>query len=208
MTAPAVPAWPAVAASAALVALAAFVAARARLSLAADVLIAAGRALGQLIAVAAVLTVIFDRGGTAGACAGIALMVLIAAHVAARRARPLPRARVVAASAITMGTTATLATLVAFRVIDTRPHVLVPVAGIVVSGAMQATALTLTRLGEEVRSASPRDSRLVLGISTAAARHLSQALGEPVDHALTPESPGENNRRVRFSFLREGEAWR
>ncbi|GLW06813.1 hypothetical protein Misp01_19430 [Microtetraspora sp. NBRC 13810] len=170
MTAPAIPGWPAVAASAVLVALAALIAARARLGLAADVLIAAARALGQLIAVAAVLAVIFDWGGLAGSCAWIAIMVLIAGRVAARRARGLPRAPAVATLAVAAGTAGTLAVLVAFTVIDTRPHVLVPVAGMVVAGAMQATALTLTRLREEIETARPQiEARLSLGLDAAAA---------------------------------------
>ncbi|MFI6511039.1 ABC transporter permease [Streptosporangium sp. NPDC050855] len=170
MTAPAVPGWPGVAASAALVALAALLAGRARLGLAADMLVASARALGQLVAVAAVLAAVFAHGGLPGSLAWIAVMVLIAGRVAARRARGLPRALAVATLAVGMATVVTVATLVVFAVIDTRPHVLIPVSGMVVSGAMQATALTLTRLHEEVETARPRiEARLSLGLDAAAA---------------------------------------
>jgi Uncharacterised protein family (UPF0014) len=91
----------------------------------------------------------------AGAIGWLALMVLIGGRVAARRAFGLPRALPTATAAIAVGTAATLGALLALGVIATQARVVIPVGGMVVSGAMQATSLALTRLGDEVRTARP-----------------------------------------------------
>src|SRR5712691_6483501 len=83
---PAVPTWAGVAASLALVALAVAIAWRQRLRLAREIIIAAVRAGAQLTAVGAVLLLVFARAGLAGAFGWLAVMVLIAGQVAARRA--------------------------------------------------------------------------------------------------------------------------
>ncbi|HZA11471.1 ABC transporter permease, partial [Mycobacterium sp.] len=77
MTGLPVPSWPAVAASALLVVLAAGVAHRQRLHLTRQLLVAAARAAVQLIAVGAVLLVLFKYGGTTGALGWVAVMVII-----------------------------------------------------------------------------------------------------------------------------------
>jgi putative ABC transport system permease protein len=176
---PAVPTWAGVAASLALVALAIAVAARQRLHLAREITIAAARAGAQLTAVGAVLLLVFTHGGLAGAFGWLTLMVLIAGQVAARRARGLPRALPVATTAVAAGTAATVGTLLALGVISPQPRVVIPVGGMVVSGAMAAAAVTLTRLREEAAAARPAiEARLCLGqpAAQAFAPHLHAAL--------------------------------
>ncbi|MER6046657.1 iron export ABC transporter permease subunit FetB [Streptomyces sp. NPDC001793] len=165
---PAVPTWPGVAASAALVLLAIAVAWYRRLHLAREITVAAIRAGLQLTAVGAVLVFVFQHTGLAGAAGWLALMVLVAGQVAARRARGLPHALPVATAAITSGTAATMGSLLALGVIATQSRVVIPVGGMVVSGAMQATALVLIRLRDEARTARPAiEARLALGLSAA-----------------------------------------
>ncbi|MGH3328883.1 MAG: ABC transporter permease, partial [Streptomycetales bacterium] len=65
---------------------------------------------------------------------------------------------------------ATLGVLLAVDVIATEAFVVVPVGGMVVSGAMQAAALTLRRLRESARTARPAiEARLCLGLPGAVA---------------------------------------
>ena len=137
---PAVPTWAGVAASLALVALAVAIAWRQRLHLAREITIAAARAGAQLAAVGAILLLVFHHAGLAGASGWLTLMVLIAGQVAARRARGLPRALPVATAAIAAGTAATMGTLLALGVISPQPRVVIPVGGMIVSGAMAAAA--------------------------------------------------------------------
>ncbi len=110
---PAVPTWAGVAASLALVALAVVIAVRQRLHLAREIAIAAARAGIQLAAVGAILLLVFRHAGLAGAAGWLAIMVLIAGQVAARRARGLPAALPVATAAVAAATAATMGTLLA-----------------------------------------------------------------------------------------------
>lgn len=176
---PAVPTWAGVGASAALVLVAVAIAWRQRLHLARDIAIAAARAAAQLIAVGAILLLVFRHGGLAAAAGWLALMVLIAGQVAARRARGLPRALPIATTAAATGTAATLGTLLALHVIAPQARVVIPVGGMVVSTAMQATALVLIRLRDEAETARPAiEARLALGLSAtdAFAPHLHGTL--------------------------------
>jgi putative ABC transport system permease protein len=175
----AVPTWAGVAASLALVAVAVAVAWRQRLHLAREIAIAAARAGAQLAAVGAILLLVFARAGLAGAAGWLAVMVVIAGQVAAHRARGLPWALPVATAAVAVGTAATTGTLLALGVISTQPRVVIPVGGMIVSGAMAATAVTLTRIREEAAAARPAiEARLSLGMpaSQAFAPHLHAAL--------------------------------
>src|SRR4051794_34586640 len=130
---PAVPTWVGVAASAALVALAVAGAWRVRLNLAGDILIAALRAVVQLVAVGAVLLLVFRHTGLAGATGWLAAMVLLAGFVAARRAKGFPHAMAIATTACAIATAATLGTLLALDVIARQARVMIPVGGMVVS---------------------------------------------------------------------------
>jgi putative ABC transport system permease protein len=165
---PAVPTWAGVAASAALVLLAAAVAWRGRLHLTRDIAVAGVRAGLQLAAVGAILLLVFRHTGLAGAIGWLAIMVLIAGRVGARRVPGVPRALATATAAVAVGTAASLGTLLALGVIATQARVVIPVGGMVVSGAMQATSLALTRLSDEARTARPAiEARLSLGLTAA-----------------------------------------
>jgi UDP-glucose/iron transport system permease protein len=174
-----VPSWPGVAVSLVLVGLALAVVARARLGVSRDLVVAVVRAGVQLVVVGAALLAVFRYAGLPGAGAWVALMVVIAGQVAGRRGRPLPRARAVATLGVAVGSGTTLITLVVLGVISTQARVVVPVGGMIVSTAMQASGLALTRLRDEVRSG--RDAievRLSLGLSAreAFAPHTRGAL--------------------------------
>jgi putative ABC transport system permease protein len=161
-----VPDWSGVIASLLLVAVAALVAYRQHLHLTRELLVAAGRAGVQLVAVGAVLLVLFRHTGLSGAFAWVILMVLIAGQVAGRRGADLPQARRAATIGVAIGAAVTLGALVILGVISTEPRVVVPVGGMIVSGAMQATGIALRRLGEDARQARPAiEARLCLGLS-------------------------------------------
>jgi putative ABC transport system permease protein len=165
---PAVPTWAGVAASAALAAPPIIVAWRARLNLAGDILIAALRAAVQLVAVGAVLLLLFRRTGLVGATGWLAAVVLLAGFVAAGRARGFPHALTIAIVAVAVATAATLGALLVFGVIAAQARVVIPVGGMVVSTAMLSTALVLNRSREEARTARPAiEARLALGLSAA-----------------------------------------
>jgi putative ABC transport system permease protein len=124
------------------------------------------RAGVQLIAVGAMLLILFRRAGLPGAVVWVSAMILIAGQVAGRRGMGVPRARSAATVGVAAGTGVTLGALLITGVIEPQARVMVPVGGMIVSGAMQAAGLTLRRLREDAEQARPAiEARLCLGLS-------------------------------------------
>jgi putative ABC transport system permease protein len=167
---PSVPNWYGVAASVLLVGMAFFLVMREHLGLGREVIVASVRAAVQLVAVGALLLVLFKHTGLPGALAWVSAMVLLAGRVAGRRAKGLPRATWVATLAVAVGTTATLGLLIVGHVISSSGRVVVPVGGMVVTGAMQGASLTLQRMRDEaVTGRRAVEARLALGLASSAA---------------------------------------
>ena len=184
---PSVPTWWGVAASVALVAMAYVVVVREGLGLGREVVVAAVRAAVQLVAVGALLLLLFRHTGLVGALAWVTAMVLLAGRVAGGRARGLPGATRVATLGIAAGVAATVGLLLAAQVIDTAGRVVVPVGGMVVTGAMQGASLTLQRMRDEALTGRRAvEARLALGLdgSAAFAPHLRTALRTAIIPAI------------------------
>ena len=166
----AIPDWLGVAASIVLVGIAAAIALRQRLGITRELLWAAVRAFVQLLAVGAALTILFNRAGLLGSLLWIGGMVTIAGLVAAGRARTLPHARRTAWIAIGVGTSTTLGILLVLGVIAPEPVVVVPVGGMVVSGAMTAASMTMRGIAAAAAEQRPAiEARLSLGQTSAQA---------------------------------------
>ena len=176
---PSVPSWYGVAASVLLVVLAYVVVLREGLGLGREVVVSSVRAAVQLLAVGALLLLLFEHTGLPGALAWVAAMVVLAGRVAGGRAKGLPGATRVATIGIAVGVAATVGLLIAARVIETSGRVVVPVGGMVVTGAMQGASLTLQRIRDEAAgSRRVVEARLALGLSgaDAFAPHLRTSL--------------------------------
>jgi len=152
-------------------ALAAAGAARAwRLGLQRQVLVAAARAAVQLLAVGAVIAVVFEVPALSAPF--VAIMLSSATWVAGGRLRPLPRARVIAALAIGAPALGALGLLVAVGAFDPEPRAIVPGAGILIGGAMTAVGLTGRRFTDALRDrAGEVEARLCLGDPAREALH-------------------------------------
>lgn len=165
-----VPSWFGVAASVVLVVVAALVAARQRLAITRELLVAAGRAGVQLVAVGAILGWLFIHAGLGGALGWVGLMVVVAGRVAGQRGKGVPMATRSAFIGVAVGTITTLGTLLLLHVVTATPRVVVPVGGMVVSSAMQAAGVVLRRINEQAKSdRSAIEARLALGLSSRAA---------------------------------------
>jgi putative ABC transport system permease protein len=157
--------WVDVAASLLLVGLAAALAHRRRLRLTRELVTASLRAAVQLVAVGALLLVLFERAGLPGSFGWVLVMVLIAGQVAGRRGEGLPRARQAATAAVAAGAGVTLGALLALGVLATQSRVVVLIGGMIVSSAMQAAGIVLRRLREDAEHARPAiEARLCLGL--------------------------------------------
>jgi putative ABC transport system permease protein len=160
-----VPSWEGVAASLVLVALSAVVALRQRLGLTRELIAASVRAGVQLVAVGAVLLALFRYTGLPGAFGWLIVMIVIAGQVAGQRGKGVPRARPAATVGVAAGSVITLGTLLVCGVITTQPRVVIPVGGMVVAGAMQASGIALRRLREDAQRSRPAiEARLCLGL--------------------------------------------
>jgi putative ABC transport system permease protein len=174
-----IPSWGAVAVSGLLVLVAVAIAGRQQLGISRDIVVAALRALVQLLAVGAVLAWLFAHAGVVGALLWVTGMTFVAANESRRRGRGLPRAFVAPFVGILAATTATLGVLLVGGVISTEPQVLVPIGGMVVSGSMQAASLTLASLRRSAVENRPAiEAALSLGLpaDVAFARELRTAV--------------------------------
>jgi putative ABC transport system permease protein len=141
---------------------------RYRLGHAREIAIAAVRALVQLAAVGAAIALVFEFPGLA--IAFVAVMVATAGLTAGGRLHGLPAARRRALVAIAVPALAATGILLAVGAFAFTPRSTVPIAGILIGGAMAATTLTGRRLLESLRDEAPLiEARLALGKSARTA---------------------------------------
>lgn len=159
-----------VAASLVLVAVAIAISIWERVDLERDIAIAVVRSFVQLSAVGLVINFIFDQDQLVFVVALLGAMVFFGALTARHRARSVPGAFGPLLIALALAGTTTLVLVVALGVFEPRPRFLVPVGGMVIGNAMTAAAVSLNRLGDEMRSEAPRiEATLALGATSTQA---------------------------------------
>ena len=152
-----------IAVAAALVVLAIVLARVGGLGVERDIALSAVRAAVQLAAVGAVVTLVFDHGGLAAAF--VAVMLATATFTSSRRLRGVPDAWARSGAAIALGAATGVVPLLATGAFSTTPRELIPVAGILIGGAMAATSVTGRRLVEQVGDdLAAIETRLALGV--------------------------------------------
>ncbi len=153
------------------------------LALERDLALAAVRAAVQLAAVGALVALVFEHAGLAWVF--ITVMLGTATATSARRLRGIPRAAARAFAAIAAGAAVGLVPLLASGAFSTAPRELVPVAGILIGGAMAATSITGRSVRERVaEDIAGVETRLLLGVGVAEA--LAPAVRGAVTTALIP----------------------
>jgi UDP-glucose/iron transport system permease protein len=145
--------------------------------------IATVRAVVQLTVVGLLVTLVFDHIGLAAGF--VAVMLVAAALTSGRRVRGVPRAPIVAAVAIGVPALAALGVLLAAGAFPATPRGIIPVAGILIGGAMAAVSLTGRRLLEDLRDRIDEiEARLALGAPARTA--LAPTVRRAVTTALVP----------------------
>jgi UDP-glucose/iron transport system permease protein len=143
-----------------------------------DIALSAVRAAVQLAAVGAVVTLVFDHAGLAAGF--VAVMLGTATFTSGRRLRGVPDATWRAGAAIAAGAATGIVPMLVSGAFSTAPRELIPVAGILIGGAMVATSVTGRQLAERVREdRAAIETRLALGVS------VRQALAGTVRGAAT-----------------------
>lgn len=156
--------------AAALVVLAVLISRRRGLGLERELAITAVRATVQLVAVGALVTLVFAHVGLAAGFVGV--MLTAAALTSGHRLRGIRRPSPIAGAAIALGAGTGVAPLLITGAFELTPRELIPVAGILIGGAMAATSLTGTRLLADIRESMPAiEARLALGVPARAALH-------------------------------------
>jgi putative ABC transport system permease protein len=159
-----------VAATLVLVAVAVAVSLWQRTGLEGEIGIAVLRSFVQLTAIGYVINVIFEEDRLVFVVALIVVMVVFGSLTARSRARQVPGVFVPLLVALSVAGATTLALVVALGVFEPEARYLVPVGGMVVGNAMTAAAVSLNRLGDEVRrSAREIEATLALGATSTQA---------------------------------------
>ncbi|CAI7898226.1 unnamed protein product, partial [Closterium sp. NIES-53] len=114
-----------------------------------DLLVSGTRAFVQLTAVGLGLKYIFTVDSAHPVFIAVAVMIVIAAYTASRRARSVPRGFWVALVAVATGTVTALSLLVCLQVVRLRPRFVIPIGGIVVGSSMTIAANTMQRLADD-----------------------------------------------------------
>jgi len=144
--------WAGLAVSLLLVAVAAGISWWQRLGLQRQILIAAARALAQLLLVGAALTLVISPGQTIWwSWLWVAAMLGYAATVARRRAPEVPHLLTLALASFTAAAVVTLGVLFGLHVFPLTGRTLVPIAGMMIGNSMTATVLAGRRLTDELR---------------------------------------------------------
>jgi putative ABC transport system permease protein len=158
-----------VAASLALVAVAIAISLWQRADLEREIGVAVARSAVQLIAVGYVIDAIFSSDRIAFVVALLAAMVLFGALTARKRAAGVPGAFWPLLVALALAAVGTIGLVVALDVFQATPRYLVPVGGMVIGNAMTAAAVSLNRLGDDMRT-SVRDIEAALALGATAAQ--------------------------------------
>jgi len=109
------------------------------------------RAFVQLVAIGYALKYIFDLQSTWLMLLAMLIMTVVGAHAAASRIKEIKHPLVVTFSSIAVGSAITIGLLVMLRVITLEPRYVIPLAGMIISNSMNASALTINRLVSDIR---------------------------------------------------------
>jgi len=129
-----------------------------------DMALGSIRAFIQLVAVGYALEYIFKLESLLLILAAILIMLLVGAHAAAGRIEQLRGAFLITFVSILVGSMVTLGLMLATHVITIEARYVIPLAGMIVSNSMNASALTASRIVADMRSNGPAiESALSLG---------------------------------------------
>jgi len=117
-----------------------------KLSVAKDMAIGSVRSFIQLVAVGYALQFIFDLESVWLILLAVAVMLTVGAYTAAGRVKKMTRAFPICLAAMIAGSLVTLAVMLVIDIIPFNARYIIPLGGMIISNAMNACALTMSRL--------------------------------------------------------------
>ncbi len=136
------------------------------LSVAKDMAFGSIRAVIQLVAVGYALQFIFDLESIWLIVLAMLIMLTVGARAASGRVKSLKGSFAVAVAAMFVGSSLTLGTMLVLDIITFEARYVIPLSGMIIGNAMNASALTIDRLTSDIRSNRLRlETSLALGKS-------------------------------------------
>lgn len=123
-----------------------------RIPVAREITLGPVRAFVQLVAVGYALTFLFEPGRSWMIIPVLLVMTTVGAYAAAGRVKKLKGAYAVTFSSILIGSAITLGLMLALPIIDFEARVVIPLSGMIISNAMNASAITINRFAADMRS--------------------------------------------------------
>jgi putative ABC transport system permease protein len=109
------------------------------------------RSFVQLVAVGYALKYIFDLQSPWLMHLAMLIMTVVGAHAASSRVKEIPRPFVVTFLSIAVGSAVTIGLLIVLNVVTMEPRYVIPLAGMIISNSMNASALTINRVISDLR---------------------------------------------------------
>jgi len=123
-----------------------------RIPVAKDMALGSVRAFIQLVAVGYALKFIFDLESLWLISLAILVMILVGAQAASGRVKSFKGVFPVTFTAMIIGSLFTLATMLALDIIPLEARYVIPLAGMIISNSMNASALAIDRLASDIRN--------------------------------------------------------
>ncbi|RKX21841.1 MAG: iron export ABC transporter permease subunit FetB [Candidatus Zixiibacteriota bacterium] len=137
-----------------------------------DMALGSVRAFVQLVAVGYALKYIFELESIPLILLVILVMILVAAHAASGMVKKLKASMLIMFVSITVGSIVTLGLLLLLDIITWEARYVIPLAGMIISNSMNASALTANRVVSDIRGNAPAiESALALGKTWREASH-------------------------------------
>jgi len=141
-----------------------------RIPVAKDMALGSVRTFVQLIAVGYALELIFDLESLWLIALAILIMMTVGAHAASSRIKQSEGAFPVTFTAMIVGSLFTLVAMLLLDIIPLEARYVIPLAGMIISNSMNASALAIDRLVSDIQSNRPAiETALSLGKSWRAA---------------------------------------
>ncbi len=121
-----------------------------KLSVAKDMAIGSVRSFIQLVAVGYALEFIFNLESVWMIILAVMIMITVGAHVAAGRVKKMSHAFPITLIAMVAGSLLTLAVMLVIDIIPFNARYIIPLGGMIISNAMNACALTMSRLSTDL----------------------------------------------------------
>lgn len=141
-----------------------------RLPIFKDMALGTVRTFVQLVAVGYALDFIFNLENLWLVALAIGIMITVGAQAGASHVKSYKGAFVLTWLSISIGSIITLATMLIIRIIPLEARYIIPLAGMIVSNSMNATALTIDRLASDLKG-----NRLAVETALALGKNWRQA---------------------------------